>query len=116
MIPEVPHTARQASDRVKSRHCRGGRIHRIDWGTLFLSRCPSAAGSRRGRQSLAVGRMERPALFVGDAEEGAATLKEAEVRFLLGRGSCARSGLDLPLPSRRMDTSRLVVDRLQWRG
>lgn len=29
-------------------------------------------------------RMERPALFVGDAEEGAATLDETEVRFLVG--------------------------------
>lgn len=43
-------------------------------------------------------RMERPALFVGDAEEGAATLKEAEVRFLLGIGFRARSA-DFPFSS-----------------
>lgn len=41
-------------------------------------------------------RMERPALFVGDAEEGAATLNEDEVRLVmffpypLGRASCGR--------------------------
>ena len=38
-------------------------------------------------------RMERPALFVGDAEEGAATLNEDEVRLLSVRGSCRRFGL-----------------------
>jgi len=36
---------------------------------------------RRHFQSLLI-TMERPALFVGDAEEGAATLKEAEVRVV----------------------------------
>lgn len=44
-------------------------------------------------------RMERPALFVGDAEEGAATLNEAEVRLVLaevavgarGCGPCSNS-------------------------
>lgn len=33
-------------------------------------------------------RMERPALFVGDAEEGAATLKESEVRLVSWRCEC----------------------------
>lgn len=43
--------------------------------------CPGPCAARSAVRKVFFFRMERPALFVGDAEEGAATLNEDEVRF-----------------------------------